>query len=207
MTPSLRRLASTLAVCALALVAVRATAADVDPAATRINGFYDVLLDTMKTAQRTPVKARYDKLEPAIRATFDLATMTRIAVGPTWATLAPDDQRALVDQFGRFIIATYAARFDGYSGEHFEIEPAAETRGVNRVVHTMLVRTKGDPVSLNYLLRPGDDGWKTIDIYLSGTISELATRRSEFGSLLKNVGVSGLIDTLRTRADRLLQPA
>ena len=206
MTTLSRRLSTLVTAIALTLAAMPAGAADVDPATTRIHGFYDVLLDTMKTAQRTPIRTRYEKLEPAIRSTFDLTAMTRIAVGPTWTALSPDDQRALVEQFGRFTIATYAARFDGYSGERFDVEPAADTRGANRIVHTALVRPKGDPVTLNYLVRPGDDGWKAIDVYLSGTISELATRRSEFGAVLKNGGAAALIDSLRTRTDKLLQP-
>ncbi len=181
-----------------------ATAAEADPAVTRIRGFYDVLLDTMKQAKSMPVRARYEKLEPVVRATFDLPAMTRIAVGPSWTTIAVDDQKALLEQFGRLTVATYANRFDGYSGEHFEVEPAAEERGPNRVVHSTLVRPKGEPIALNYLVHPVDDGWKATDVYLKGTISELATRRSEFGALLRSGGPAALIDSLRQRADKLL---
>ncbi len=191
----------------LALLVSAATAADADPAVARIRAFHEVLLDTMKQAQRTPVRTRYEKLEPAIRATFDLAAMTRIAVGPSWNTIGADDQQALLEQFGRFTIATYANRFDGWSGETFEIDPSSETRGANRIVHSTLVRPKGDPIALNYLMRPADDGWKATDVYLKGTISELATRRSEFGAVLKSGGPAALIDSLRQRADKLLQPA
>ena len=191
----------------LSLSAAPALAADVDPAVTRIRAFYDVLLDTMKQAQRTPVRARYERLDPAVRATFDLAAMTRIAVGPTWTTIGADDQKALLEQFGRLTVATYANRFDGYSGEHFEVEPAAEERGANRIVHSTLVRPKGEPIALNYLFHPVDDGWKATDVYLKGTISELATRRSEFGALLRSGGPAALIDSLRQRADKLLQPS
>ena len=201
------RFAVALCLTLFAALVGTATAADADPAVARIRVFHDVLLDTMKQAQRTPVRTRYEKLEPAVRATFDLAAMTRIAVGPTWNTLGADDQQALLEQFGRFTIATYANRFDGYSGERFEIEPAPETRGANRIVRSTLVRPKGDPISLNYLMRPADDGWKATDVYLKGTISELATRRSEFGAVLKSGGPAALIDSLRQRTDKLLQPA
>ena len=184
-----------------------ASAADADPATTRVRSFCDALVDSMKSAQRTPVRGRYDKLEPAVRATFDLPAMTRIAVGPTWTTISPEDQQALVEQFGRFTIATYANRFDGWSGERFDVDPQTEVRGANRVVHSTLVRPKGDPIALNYLVRSGDDGWKATDVYLKGTISELATRRSEFGALLRSGGAPALIDSLKQRADRMLQPA
>lgn len=182
-------------------------AAETDPAAARIRAFYDVLLDTMKQAQKMPVTVRYEKLEPAVRATFDLPAMTRIAVGPAWTTIDPDGQQALLAAFARLTIATYANRFDGYSGERFDVDPVVETRGANRVVHSTLVRTKGEPIVLNYLAHSTPDGWKATDVYLSGTISELATRRSEFGTLLKNGGPKALADSLRQRADKLLLPA
>ncbi len=183
-----------------------AAAADIDPAASRIRGFYDVLLDTMKAAQRTPVRARYEKLEPAVRATFDLPAMTRIAVGPSWTSIPGQEQQALIEQFARLTIATYANRFDGYSGERFEVEPATETRGENRLVHSALVKADGGRIALNYLVHAAGSDWKAIDVYLSGTISELATRRSEFSSLLRTGGPQALIDSLRQRADKLLQP-
>jgi phospholipid transport system substrate-binding protein len=185
-----------------------AAAAEVDPAVERIRSFYDALLETMKLAQRLPVRARYERLEPAVRATFDLAAMTRIAVGPAWTSMPKSDQQALLEQFARLTIATYANRFDGYSGERFEVDPAPEARGERRIVHSTLVQSKGEPVALNFLMQSSAEGWKVIDVYLSGTISELATRRSEFGALLKNGGgATALAETLRQRADKLLQSA
>ena len=181
-----------------------ALAADADPAAARITAFYATLLESMKTAARTPVGKRYEKLEPAVRSTFDLPAMARITVGPTWPQIGADDQQALLEQFARMTIATYASRFDGYSGERFEVDPKTEARGDNRIVHSSLVQAKGDPIALNYLMHATPEGWKAYDVFLSGTISELATRRSEFAALLKGGGAAALITSLRQRVDKLL---
>jgi len=102
-------------------------------------------------------------------------------------------------------IATYANRFDGYSSERFETDPASETRGRNRIVHTRLIEASGKPTVLNYLMHETDSSWKVTDVYLSGTISELATRRSEFGSILKSAGAEALIANLRERTEKLLR--
>ena len=193
-----------VAVALLGAFVVPSHAAEADAAVARISGFYDVLLDSMKTAKRTPVRARYDKLEAPVRATFDLAAMTRITVGPAWTTLSPEDQKALLEQFSRLTIATYANRFDGYSGEKFEVDPNTEARGQNVIVRSRLVKANGEPVELNYLVHSTAAGWQAMDVYLSGTISELATRRSEFGSVLKSGGPKALVETLKERADRLL---
>jgi phospholipid transport system substrate-binding protein len=179
--------------------------AGTDPAVRQIRSFYDALLATMKQADRLGIRGRYDKLAPVIRATFDLAAMTRIAVGPDWPSIAPEQQSELIESFGRMTIATYANRFDGYSGERFEVEPASEARTTGRIVRTKLIPSSGEPVTLNYLMRSSGDTWKIVDVYLTGTISELATRRSEFTAILKTGGPSALVESLRQQAERQMQ--
>jgi phospholipid transport system substrate-binding protein len=176
-----------------------------DPAVTRIRAFYDSLLAVMKQADQLGLRGRYDKLAPAIRTTFDLPAMTRIAVGPDWNSIAPGQQAELIENFSRMTIATYANRFDGYSDERFEVEPASETRTTGRIVRTKLVPSSGEPVTLNYLMRGSDNNWKVVDVYLTGTISELAMRRSEFTAILKSGGPAALIESLRQQADRLMR--
>jgi len=159
----------------------------------------------MKQATQLGIKGRYDKLAPVIRATFDLPAMTRIAVGPEWNSIAPDQQKALIDAFSDMTIATYANQFDGYSGEQFIVEPQVEQRTTGRVVHTTLKPGTGDPVTLNYLMRGSGSDWKIIDVYLTGTISQLATRRSEFGTVLKSGGPDALIASLKQQAAKMMR--
>ena len=179
--------------------------AGVDPAVARVRAFYDSLLTVMKQAKELGIRGRYEKLAPAIRGTFDLAAMTRIAVGPDWNSIPSEQQAALIDSFTRMTNATYASRFDGYSGERFEVEPTPEARNSGRIVRTRLIQSTGEPIALNYLMRGADDNWKVVDVYLSGTISELATRRSEFGAILKSGGPNALIESLRQQAEKLMR--
>lgn len=200
-----RRLAVQLAAAALLTgLAPRASGQSErsDPAVRPIITFYDALLAVMKEAQRLGFQGRYDKLAPVIRATFDLPAMTRIAVGPDWSTIAADLQAQLVENFTQMTIATYANRFDGFSGERFEVEPASEVRTTGRLVHTKIIPSTGEPVTLNYLMRGSGETWKAVDVYLTGTISELATRRTEFAAILKSGGPRALVDSLRQQADK-----
>jgi phospholipid transport system substrate-binding protein len=172
-----------------------------------VRAFYDALLDVMKRAKALGIKGRYGTLAPVIEQTFDLPAMTRIAVGPRWTSIPKEQQAALVDAFSRMTIATYASRFDGYSGERFEVGSDVDARGSGSVVHTRIVQPKGEPVALNYLMRKAGGRWKAVDVYLTGTISELATRRSEFNSILDAGGPQALIGSLRQQTDRMLRPA
>ena len=166
-----------------------------------IRRLYDALLASMKAGRQLSFAQRYERLAPAISAGFDLSLMSRLAVGPDWAHLSPDQQQRIRDAFARYTTATYANRFDDYGGERFEVEPttAANPNGV--IVQSRIVKSNGEKVSLDYLMRRGPDGnWKIIDVYLSGTISELASRRSEFGAVLQRDGADGLVHLLEQRA-------
>ena len=127
-----------------------ARAADTDPAIATIDAFDKTLLETMKAADDLGVKGRYRKMEPAIQRAFNLPVMTRYAVGSKWTDFNDAEHQGLVDAFTRLTVASYAHNFDGYGGEHFEINPAVQTRNLDKIVQTKLIRTKDKPVVLNY---------------------------------------------------------
>ena len=204
MSPS-RRLVLALALPLVAgLHATPAGAADPGAAPAVIQRFYDELLAVMKQAKQLSFDQRYNRLSPAISRAFDLALMTRIAVGPGWAQIAPDQQQRLTTAFSRYTISMYANRFDDYGGERLEVAPTANPNPNGVIVNSRLVKTNGEAVSLNYLMRQeGGGAWKVIDIYLSGTVSELAARRSEFGAVLQRSGAEGLVQMIEQRTAAL----
>ena len=172
-------------------------------AAATIEAFYATLLAVMKKGKKESFAQRFNELQPAIVKTFDLATMTRIAVGPKWASLSSDEQRKLIAAFQRYTIATYTSNFDSYSGQHFQVspKPVANPNGV--IVQTRLIRSDGKPIVLNYLMRQNGGRWQVIDVYLKGTISQLAVRRSEFAAVMSRSGAEGLVRALERKAAAL----
>ena len=136
--------------------------------------------------------------------TYDLPLMTRIAVGQNWAALTPEQQKAVVAAFTRMTTATYASRFDGFSGEQFVILQTVDQKNGDKIVKTQIIQSNGKPVALSYLVRNTGSDWRIIDVYLNGTISELANRRAEFGAVLKSGGADGLVSSLNKQGDKLL---
>ncbi|HEY7788809.1 MAG TPA: ABC transporter substrate-binding protein [Casimicrobiaceae bacterium] len=204
-----RREALRAAVGLIAASSATAFGADDDPrdVTAPIRAFYDSLLRVMRRAKELGIPGRYDTLAPAILASFDLAAMTRISVGPRWNSFPAEQKAALIEAFTRMTIATYANRFDGYTGERFDVDPAVETRKTGSIVRTRIIQSSGVAVPLNYLMRKSGATWKIVDVYLAGAISELATKRSEFGAILDSGGAKMLIDTLQQQTDKLLRPA
>src|SRR5262249_24925620 len=160
-------------------------------AAARIEKYYDELMPTIRQAARLSVRERDKRFAPAITGAYDLATMTRLAVGPPWRGFSPAQHTAGQEGLSRLIVADYASQINDYSGEKFVVEPqaVAETRGGGEIVKTRLLQASGRTVTINYLVRGG----RVVDVYLNGTISDLATRRDEFASIIASGGADGLI--------------
>ncbi|MFY9923967.1 MAG: ABC transporter substrate-binding protein [Opitutaceae bacterium] len=160
----------------------------------------DALIGAMKQGKALGFAARRDLLAPEIRRDMNLPLMTRIVVGSKWLAFTSAERDGLVQAFSDFSIANYASRFSAYSGERFVVDPAATTLGSGDViVKSTLVPKGGDPVHLDYLMRQSNGQWQVIDVFLSGTISELAARRSEYSAVLKSGGAGGLIELLRKK--------
>ena len=146
------------------------------------------LLESMKNADEFGFQGRFDHIRPVVEDTFDLAFMGSKSVGRHWKKLSPEQQEEWLDKFTGFIVANYAGNFDAYGGESFETVGEQPAKRDTRVVLTELRVPSDDDVVFNYRLRETAAGWRIIDIYLKGTVSELALRRSDFSSTLKEKG-------------------
>jgi phospholipid transport system substrate-binding protein len=188
----------------LALLSLSAITSPAEAQASRrIEAYYSQLMPTLKAAGSLSVGERDRRFGPAIRSAFDIGTMARLATGPAWSKFSGAQQAAVREAFARFLVAEYAHQVSDYSGESFVVEPqtSPEARGGGEIVKTKLLQPGGRTVQINYLVRGG----RVIDVYLNGTISDLATRRDEFASILAGGGgADALVKTLRERTDSLL---
>jgi phospholipid transport system substrate-binding protein len=171
-----------------------------------VRSFYATLLTTMKDGRTLGESGRYARLAPVVGQLFDIPEMARLAVGPSWTTLSSAQQQQLTDAFGHYISATYADQFDSYSGQQLQVA-GEQAYGAEVIVQTRIVKAAGDSVSLNYLMRKNGGSWQIADVYLDGTISQLATQRSEFHSILRRDGVDGLLIALNRKVDLLTRNA
>jgi len=182
--------------------AAQTTPAD-KSASSVVKNFYVQLVDVMKHGDQLGFSGRYKKLEPAIKTAFNLPMMAHFAVGPAWTEASANEQSALISAFSDFSVATYASRFANYDGEQFDVVDEKPTTG-GVIVETKLTPKDGDAVSLNYLMHTDETGgWRIVDVYLNGTISELATRRSEFTAIVSRDGLTALVNSLDAKSKQM----
>jgi len=127
--------------------------------------------------------------------------MAAKALGRYWKKLNDVQKARWRRAFAEMTITTYASRFKGYAGEEFDVDSAEPSSRGTVVVRTRIVPTSDDPVAINYRMRSRAGHWKAIDVYLNGTVSELALRRSEYTAALKRDGFEKLVASLRQKAE------
>jgi phospholipid transport system substrate-binding protein len=185
-----------------AVLAHGAEAAPTSGGGETVQRLYDALLVAMKNGRTLGQSGRFMQLEPVIRSSFDIPSMTRLAVGSTWTALSDAQRQQATESFGRYISAIYADRFDSYAGQKLEVT-GEQPDGTGVMVRSQIIKASGEPVKVDYMMRRNREGWLISDIYLDGAISEIATRRSEFAAILKSEGIDGLIAALNRKADIL----
>lgn len=191
-----------LALCALCLSP--GALAEAPPTATQsIEALHTALLDVMKNAVALGYEGRAAKLTPVIPRHFDVAFMAEKSVGPYWKSATEAEKKRYLEAFLRFMVANYAGQFDGYTGQSFQTLGEEPARMDTKIVRTKLIDPGDEDVELNYRMRLTPEGWKVIDVYLDGTVSELALRRSEFSGIVKRENFDALIAALDAKIAKL----
>jgi phospholipid transport system substrate-binding protein len=164
-----------------------------------IDKLHTTLLDVMKRADALGYSGRYDMLAPVVSQSFDFGTIGQKLLGRYWAGLNADQRKLFLETFERLSTATYAARFDGFNNEKFR-DVSQETKGDWTIVTAELVKSDGDAVQFKYILKPEGQRWRILNVFADG-VSELAARKAEYSTVMKDRGFDALIARLRDKID------
>jgi phospholipid transport system substrate-binding protein len=162
-----------------------------------VETLHSELLVVMKDAEILGFSGRYEKLENVVPELYDFPFISRIVVGRHWGNFSEEEKNQFIDLFTTLSIATYADRFDGYSGESFRVLSINEFRGGRIVVESALVQARGEKIQMTYMLHETDDSWKIIDVVVEG-ISDLALKRADYTAFLNKNTTQAFFDELNT---------
>ncbi len=175
--------------------------AAVSDAAAPIEAFYATLSETMQQGPTLGLDGRRTALGPAVDRAYDVSFMASRALGRGWRELSSEQRSRWVRAFRGLTVNTYAERFAGPEGPRFAVDRVEESMRGTAMVFTHLAPTEGEPVELRYRMRRGaDDAWRIIDIFLNGTVSELALRHSEYTSVVEREGFEHLVASVEAKA-------
>jgi hopanoid biosynthesis associated membrane protein HpnM len=181
-------------------------AASPEAATAVVERFQSTLISVMKDAKKLGYEGRYKRLAPAVEESHDLPGIAQFAAGRYWEKISEQQRIAYVDAFAKMSIATYAYRFDDYSGESFKAVSEEGTGKSDALVHTLFSKANGENIHFDYVLRRKDGVWRIINIIVDG-VSDLAIKRSEYGNILRDQEADVLIAKLQGQIAQYSKPA
>jgi phospholipid transport system substrate-binding protein len=191
-----RSLAIALVVLTLSLPAA---AIGTDPAAAKVvDKLHAELLGVMKEANALGYKGRYQRLAPVVNSSYDFPFISKVVVGRYWSEFSPEQKEQFVETFVKLSIATYANQFAGYAGEHFKTISAEESTRDRLLIKTVLIKSNGEEVELDYMLHQKERQWQIINVIAQG-VSDLSLKRAQYTSYLKKGGFDALLNKLNEK--------
>ena len=133
---------------------------------------------------------------------FDVDLIGRIALGKAWRKATPEQRKDYLNLFGDYVVKTYANRLGSYAGETIKVVSTRPTGKKDVFVETRIDRGSQEPIRATWRVREVDGENKIVDVMVEG-ISLVITQRDEFGSIVRNNGMDGLIEILRAKTERL----
>ena len=166
------------------------------------SGTIDLLHNTLKKI----VSSSFDtkEVEKVISDTYNTKRMLTLIIGEVWKNSEITDQATLKEVFEEYIAKNYILRFkDIKSLEFGKIEISQAVKNY-RIAKTKLIINSKDIVALNYLLDQTNNSWKIFDVLIDGSISEIATKKSEFINFTNQGNLKPLVEALREKNSTLL---
>lgn len=133
----------------------------------------------------------------------DSDKMTAQAAGRFWRQATPEQQKQLSEEFRTLLVYTYAGALSQIKNETIEFKPfRADPADTEVEVKSQVNLTRGEPITLNYRLAKGPQGWKIFDLNVLGAWL-VETYKSTFASEIGKGGIDGLIKKLHDRNEQL----
>jgi phospholipid transport system substrate-binding protein len=161
-----------------------------DPGVVRVEGLCGGVLEAVKQAKGANAQVRARRIQPVIEQSFNLEVMAQFTIGEAWTKMSAAERASIVTALTHYTAARYAHEFDNYNGQHCVVDSAVVTRGLDKLVKSQIVEA-GEATAVNYRLRDYAGAWRVIDVYYSG-VSQLATQRADFASIVRSAGAQGL---------------
>ncbi|HSG76955.1 MAG TPA: ABC transporter substrate-binding protein [Burkholderiales bacterium] len=130
---------------------------------------------------------------------FNHVGMTALAVGASWRKATPEQKQRLAEEFRTLLVRTYASSLSAFGDQKFEFRPLRmKPEDTDVTVEVRVLQPGSQPVVVEYDMEKNARGWQVYDVRVGG-ISLVVNYRTEFGNIVRDKGIDGLIGTLATK--------
>ena len=161
----------------------------------------DVLreLDANRAAYRQdPAKVRV-LVDKFLLPNFDVEFAARRVLGKHWTTATPEQRKRFIDAFVGSLMGDYGDAILEFTADRLKILPfRGDPAATSATVRTLVKRSGGTEVPVNYTLRATPQGWKAWDVTIEG-ISYVKNFQNDFGTEINEKGLDHLIERLEAQ--------
>ena len=156
-------------------------------------------IDNDRKALRQDPAAMYALVAELIFPHFDFPIMAQWVLGIHWKDADEASRAAFIAQFRKLLVRTYATALLEFSDQKITYPEDNEvSKGRTVVVRQEIEQIGSEPVQVGYRLHNTGSDWKVFDVAVDG-VSLVKTYRASFSSIIKDIGLSGLLNSLSAK--------
>jgi len=195
-----------VAVAALGAGAVQAQTAP-DVMIKQVSGEVIEIVRTDKAIQGGDIAKVQALVDSRVMPHVNFQRMTGAAVGRYWKQATPEQQKRLQDEFKTLQVRTYAGALSQVKeNTTVNLKPLRSAPEDTEVVVKTEIKTKGEPVQIDYRLEKQATEWKIYDVNVLG-VWLVDQYRNSFAQEIGASGIDGLIAKLVEKNKAAATPA
>jgi phospholipid transport system substrate-binding protein len=151
-------------------------------------------------ANRAKLRKDPDKVFPIVNEIllphFDTEYASQLILAQYWRTATADQKKRFVSALYNALLKTYSGALAEFTADRLKLLPfKGEPGATSATVRTLVTRSSGAVVPVDYRLRKTDEGWKAYDVIIEG-ISYVRNYRADLGAEAGAKGIEAVISRL-----------
>jgi len=151
---------------------------------------------------------RHKEFRKLAQKSFDVPRISKFVLGINWRRATPAQREEFLDVFEDVNLQRFMPLFTQYADQIFTVTKVRQHKEKPRLyfVTSTISREESPTATVEWRVTKRDDEYKILDVVAEG-VSMALTLRKEYGSVVKNSGLDGLIDQLRQKVKADSPPA
>lgn len=137
-----------------------------------------------------------------VEFSYNVEKMISAIIGGRWKNISDQNKDRLQKSFRKYIAKNYISQFRKIKNPEFRNIEEKKIGEKYWLINSKLILTN-EEIKIDYLLTFENNQWKIFDILLAGSISEIATKKSEFQKHLADGNYEVLIKKLENTKNEI----
>ena len=170
---------------------ITAHAENIHPAQVVVKDTLDQVIAALK--QQKGEKQITAIINDIILPRFNFTKMSQWTLGKEWDRLDDSTKTLFVSHFQQTLIKTYATVLTEFDNQSIDVLAVKTGKKANiAAVPTRVNLTNDNPMLVSYMMLNGENGWKVIDVSISG-VSLIKNYRATYASEIRKGGFDALM--------------